>query len=150
MVDSDESGIMNISIGPRSDSHNQTAFLNGLEIMELMKISDFVLFLKKPKSDTLFAIVGSVGGGAFVIILIVEVLLNRKCRKAKPAQSSSWPLSLPFHGRVSSYKRMSEKTANLSPSNLNLALRISYHEIEQSTKNFDSNLLIGEGGFGKV
>ncbi|KAK6287811.1 hypothetical protein POUND7_013990 [Theobroma cacao] len=152
VVDSDESGIMNISIGPRRDSQNQNAFLNGLEIMELMKKSDFDLLPEKPKSkwNSLFAIVGSVGGGAFVIVLIVIVLLSLKCRKAKPEQSSGWPLSMPLCGRGSSYNRMSEKSANISPSNLNLALRISYYEIEQSTKNFASNLLIGEGGFGKV
>ncbi|XVF17607.1 hypothetical protein REPUB_Repub10bG0137900 [Reevesia pubescens] len=140
VVDSDESGILNISIGPRSDSKNWTAFLNGLEIMEL---SDFFLSPAKPKNKrSLYAIVGSVGAGAFVIILIVVVFLSLKCRKAKPEQSSSWP--------PSSYNRMSEKTANMSPSNLNLALRISYYEIQQSTNNFDSNLLNGEGGFGKV
>ncbi|XWS33548.1 hypothetical protein CRYUN_Cryun22dG0092500 [Craigia yunnanensis] len=120
--------------------------------MELMKKSDFVLFSEKPKSKrtSLFAIVGSINGAAFVIILIVLVFLGWKCRKAKPKQSSSWPLSLPLYGRGSSYNRMSEKTANMSTSNLKLALRIPYYEIEESTKNFDSNLLIGEGGFGKV
>ncbi|KAK6237704.1 hypothetical protein QUC31_003173 [Theobroma cacao] len=93
VVDSDESGIMNISIGPRRDSQNQNAFLNGLEIMELMKKSDFDLLPEKPKSkwNSLFAIVGSVGGGAFVIVLIVIVLLSLKCRKAKPEQSSGLP-----------------------------------------------------------
>ncbi|KAL4378797.1 hypothetical protein GQ457_02G015010 [Hibiscus cannabinus] len=152
VVDSDESGIMNISIGLRSNSLNQNAFLNGIEIMEFMKKSDIVLPPEKPKSkrSNLFAIVGSVVGGAFVIILIVAVLVVLKCRKAKPAQSSTWPLPLPLYGRGSSYNRMSWTTANMSPFNLNLALRISHYEIEQSTKNFDSNLLIGEGGFGKV
>ncbi|XVF59345.1 hypothetical protein PTKIN_Ptkin07bG0268100 [Pterospermum kingtungense] len=151
VVDSDESGIMNISVGPRSDSQNQTAFLNGLEIMELMNKSDIVLLPDKAtsKRPSLFVIVGSVGCGAFVIVLIV-VFLSWKWRKPKPEQSSSWPLSLPLYGRGSSYNRMSEKTSNMSPSNLNLALRISYSEIEQSSKNFDSSLLIGEGGFGKV
>ncbi|KAE8715723.1 hypothetical protein F3Y22_tig00110160pilonHSYRG00243 [Hibiscus syriacus] len=130
VVDSDESGTMNISIGPWSDSQDQNAFLNGIEIMEFMKKSNIVFPAKKPasKRSNLFAIVGSVVGGAFVIILIVAVLVVLKCRKAKPIQSS----------------------ANMSPSNLNLALRIPYYEIEQSTKNFDSSLLIGEGGFGKV
>ncbi|XP_012490258.2 probable receptor-like protein kinase At5g24010 [Gossypium raimondii] len=152
VVDSDESGIMNISIGPRSDSQNQTAFLNGLEIMQLMKKSDFVSWPGKPESNktSLFAIVGSIGGGSFVIILVAIVLLSLKRRKVKPGQSSSWPFSGPFYARSSSYNRMSEKTSNMLPSNLNLALRLSYHEIEQSTKNFDSNLVIGEGGFGKV
>ncbi|KAE8693336.1 putative receptor-like protein kinase [Hibiscus syriacus] len=130
VVDSDESGTMNISVGPTSDSQDQNAFLNGIEIMEFMKKSDIVLPTEKPKSkrSNLFAIVGSVVGGTFVIILIVAVLVVSKCRKAKASQSS----------------------ANMSPSNLNFALRIPYHEIEQSTKNFHSSLLIGEGGFGKV
>ncbi|KAK9037935.1 hypothetical protein V6N11_022833 [Hibiscus sabdariffa] len=152
VVDSDASGIMNISIGPRSDSLDQNAFLNGIEIMEFTKKSDIVLPPEKLKSKrrNLFPVVGSVVGAAFVIILIVAVLVGLKCRKTKPAQSSSWPLSLPLYGGGSSYDRMSGKTANMSPSNLNLALRISYYEIEQSTKNFDSSLLIGEGGFGKV
>ncbi|OMP01893.1 hypothetical protein COLO4_11494 [Corchorus olitorius] len=151
VVDSDESGVMNISIGPRRDSQNQTAFLNGLEIMELMKKSDSVTLVAektRSKKTTLIALVGSIGGAIF--ILAVAVLLCLRCKKAKPEQSSNWPLSLPMYGRGSSYNRVSEKTADLLPSNLNLALRISYYEIEQSTKNFDPNLLIGEGGFGKV
>ncbi|KAG4175957.1 hypothetical protein ERO13_A11G219633v2 [Gossypium hirsutum] len=136
VVDSDESEIMNISIGPRSDSQYQTAFLNGLEIIELMKKSDFFL--------------GSIGGGSFVIILVAIVILSLKRRKAKLGQYSSRPFSGPFYARSSSYNRMSEKASNMLPSNLNLSLRLSYHEIEQSTKNFDSNLVIGEGGFEKV
>ncbi|TYH44903.1 hypothetical protein ES332_D11G227000v1 [Gossypium tomentosum] len=152
VVDSDESGIMNISIVPRLDSPNQIAFLNGLEIMELIKKSDFVSWPKKPESNrtSLFAIVGSIGGGSFVIILVAIALLSLKRRKAKVGQSSSWPLSGPFYAKSSSHNRMSEKTSNMLPSNLNLSLRLSYHEMEQSTKNFDSNLVIGEGGFEKV
>nr|KJB43831.1 hypothetical protein B456_007G218700 [Gossypium raimondii] len=152
VVDSDESGIMNISIVPRLDSPNQIAFLNGLEIMELIKKSDFVSWPRKPESNrtSLFAIVGSIGGGSSVIILVAIVLLSLKRRKAKAGQSSSWPFSGPFYAKSSSHNRMSEKTSNMLPSNLNLALRLSYHEMEQSTKNFDSNLVIGEGGFEKV
>ncbi|MBA0653646.1 hypothetical protein Goklo_020795 [Gossypium klotzschianum] len=152
VVDSDESGIMNISIVPRLDSPNQIAFLNGLEIMELIKKSDFVSWPRKAESNrtSLFAIVGSIGGGSFVIILVAIVLLSLKRRKAKAGQFSIWPFSGPFYAKRSSHNRMSEKTSNMLPSNLNLALRLSYHEMEQSTKNFDSNLVIWEGGFEKV
>ncbi|MBA0770241.1 hypothetical protein Gotri_018901 [Gossypium trilobum] len=85
VVDSDESGIKNISIVPRLDSPNQIAFLNGLEIMELIKKSDFVSWPRKPESNrtSLFAIFGSIGGGSFVIILVAIVLLSLKRRNTK-------------------------------------------------------------------
>ncbi|XP_062154484.1 probable receptor-like protein kinase At5g24010 [Alnus glutinosa] len=37
VVDSDDSGVMNISVGPRQDSKNKNAYLNGLEILEFAK-----------------------------------------------------------------------------------------------------------------
>ncbi|MBA0803179.1 hypothetical protein Gohar_013421, partial [Gossypium harknessii] len=42
MVDSDDSGFINISIGPDSNSIDQNAFLNGVEIMEMMGKFDLV------------------------------------------------------------------------------------------------------------
>ncbi|MBA0734998.1 hypothetical protein Gogos_018883 [Gossypium gossypioides] len=129
VVDSDKSGVMNVSVGPRNDSENQMAFLNGIEIMEFMKESSFVVPQERSKKRTnLVPIVGSVVGAVvFVVVFIVAMVMFLKCRKRKP---------------------LSEKTSNMSP--LDLALRISYYEIEQATKNFDSGLLIGEGGFGRV
>ncbi|TYH78984.1 hypothetical protein ES332_D03G029500v1 [Gossypium tomentosum] len=129
VVDSDKSGVMNVSVGPRNDSENQMAFLNGIEIMEFMKESSFVVPEERSKKRTnLVPIVGSVVGAVvFVVVFIVAMVMFLKCRKRKP---------------------LSEKTSNMSP--LDLALRISYYEIEQATKNFNSGLLIGEGGFGRV
>jgi len=37
VVDSDDSGVMNISVGPRQDSKNKNAYLNGLEILEFAR-----------------------------------------------------------------------------------------------------------------
>jgi hypothetical protein len=37
LVDSDESGVLSVSIGPRQDSPNKNAYLNGLEILEFSK-----------------------------------------------------------------------------------------------------------------
>ncbi|MBA0802458.1 hypothetical protein Gohar_012744, partial [Gossypium harknessii] len=42
VVDSDDSGFINISIGPDSNSIVQNAFLNGVEIMEMMGKSNLV------------------------------------------------------------------------------------------------------------
>ncbi|KAF2302118.1 hypothetical protein GH714_032850 [Hevea brasiliensis] len=55
-----------------------------------------------------------------------------------------------FYGG-SSYNWSSERTANVSIApDLKLALKIPYVEIQRATKNFNSKLMIGEGGFGKV
>lgn len=128
VVDSDKYGVMNVSVGPRNDSDNQMAFLNGIEIMEFLKESDIPLPRERSKKrSNLVPIVGSVVGAVVFVVFIVAMVMFLKCRKRKP---------------------LSEETSNMSP--LNLALRISYYEIEQATKNFDYGLLIGEGGFGRV
>ncbi|KAK1393448.1 hypothetical protein POM88_012504 [Heracleum sosnowskyi] len=89
--DSDTSGLLNISIGPGVE--NQTAFLNGLEIMELM--NDRSLDgLRKKKTDRnvlIIIIIGSVVGGVgFVLVLIFTI--GR--RKAKTVENSDWPLKM--------------------------------------------------------
>jgi serine/threonine protein kinase len=74
---------------------------------------------------------------------VVLVALHLKCKKAKPDQS--------LHFGGISFNRLTEGSAAGSlPSNLNLSLRIPFAEIQYATKNFNSKLLIGEGGFGKV
>ncbi|GMP31386.1 hypothetical protein CsSME_00005620 [Camellia sinensis var. sinensis] len=122
VVDSDDFGFINVSIGPRQDSNNQTAFLNGLEIMEI--IGGLSPDLKKlSKTHLLLVIVGSVLG-VFV--------MTYKFRIAKPVENSDW------------------QTIPSPVCNLNLGLKLSLSEIQYATKNFNSKLMIGEGGFGKV
>ena len=148
VVDSDDSGFANFSISPSENgSPIRNAFLNGLEIMEFMKTSGSVLDECKPvkKLSPVIKIIGSVGSGAFMILIIV-VALRLKCRKSMPDQSLT---KLLFGGL--SFNRLTEGSANSSvPSNLNLSWRISLAEIQFATKNFNAKLLIGEGGFGKV
>ncbi|XP_050291836.1 probable receptor-like protein kinase At5g24010 isoform X3 [Quercus robur] len=148
VVDSDDSGFMNFSISPsENESRILNAFLNGLEIMEFVKTSGSILDECKPvkKLSPVIKIIGSVGSGAFMIVIIV-VALRLKCRKSVPDQSLT---KLLFGGL--SFNRLTEGSANSSlPSNLNLSWRISLAEIQFATKNFNAKLLIGEGGFGKV
>ncbi|XP_059642249.1 probable receptor-like protein kinase At2g23200 isoform X2 [Cornus florida] len=144
VVDSDSSGYMNISVGPRSDSVNKTAFLNGVEIMELMKEDD-------PSKRHLFIIIGAVFGGLafFVLSLMVVLFWRMRCRKAKPNESVHWPM-VPLYGG-SSYDQITERTANGSiVPHFYLGLKVPMAEILYATNHFDNKLMIGEGGFGRV
>ena len=167
VVDSDDSGYVNISVGPRSKSLNQTAFLNGLEIMEKIERSGAYPVpsnpnktlesppsnpnktLKpapsKPKKNFMFAIAGSVVGVAFVLMLIGVFM---KCRKASPAETRGWSVLL-YGGR--SFWKTNDRTANNSSvSSLNLGLKLPFSEILHATNNFNPKVIVGEGGCGKV
>jgi hypothetical protein len=132
VVDSDDSGVMNISVGPRQDSTNKNAYLNGLEIMEFTKESDVVPIHGKPKKRVV-VIVATACGAVFVFILVVLFF---------------WGSLRVLHGKGSPYRK---RTANAFPvRNVNLNLKMHLLEIQVATHNFDTKLLIGEGGFGKV
>ncbi|KAJ9170630.1 hypothetical protein P3X46_018724 [Hevea brasiliensis] len=144
VVESDNSGFLKVSVLQRNDSEIKDAFLNGLEIMEMLEKS------QKPKKKTQPIMVGSVGAVLFVVVLLVGFLVILKSRRAKSYRTSGRPFSMPPY-RGSSYNWSSERTANVSiDPDLKLALKIPYVEIQRATKNFNSKLMIGEGGFGKV
>jgi hypothetical protein len=70
VVDSDYSGVMSISVGPRQDSTIKNAYLNGLEIFEFMKESDVVPIHGKPKKHVV-VIVATACGAVFVFVLVM-------------------------------------------------------------------------------
>ncbi|XP_041027317.1 probable receptor-like protein kinase At2g23200 [Juglans microcarpa x Juglans regia] len=151
VVDSDDSGTMNISIGPRDDSPEINAYLNGLEIMEILETSGSVPAVSERKNKHTFLVVVSVLGGLVLIcILAVGFFLVFKCRKEKPVENSDWS-PIPVFGVGSTHSRATEGTTNgsLLP-NFNLALKVPLAEILYATNNFDTRLLIGKGGFGNV
>nr|KJB48633.1 hypothetical protein B456_008G078800 [Gossypium raimondii] len=127
VVDSDDSGLMNISIGPDSSSSVKNAFLNGVEIMEMMRESEFV----KPKQKSVFVIVGPfLGGLVLVCIFGGSAPSNKMSQQSSPSR---------------------EGTTNASPvPDLYLGLKIPFLEIQLATSNFDKKLLISKGGFGNV
>ncbi|XP_024978077.1 probable receptor-like protein kinase At2g23200 [Cynara cardunculus var. scolymus] len=126
VVDSGDSRFVNISIGAIRGNYDQPAFLNGIEIMELLMNSGAVDQPSTRKTKTVYIVVGCVVGAvAIVLILLVGVLIGLKLRKVKTDIIDPLPIS-------------------------DLNLRIPFADILLATNNFDENLRIGKGGFGTV
>ncbi|KAK8653678.1 hypothetical protein V6N13_127667 [Hibiscus sabdariffa] len=150
VVVSDDSGFMNISIGPDSRSLVKTAFLNGVEIMEMMRESDFVKSKQKPVFVIVVPVVLGVGGLVLVCIFGGLLFIILRSKKLKSIET---PEGLPltaYKGSTHSNRKKSQQstrsregTTNASPvPDLNLGLKIPFFEIQLATSNFDTKLLI--------
>ncbi|XP_008239028.1 PREDICTED: probable receptor-like protein kinase At2g23200 [Prunus mume] len=157
VLSSNRSEFINISIGPSKDTTYNNSFLNGLEMLEIIEGQALsnppasVCNMKGRKKIKVGLVVGSVIGGlSLICILIVGILFGLKYRKAKHVETSEWSPMLAVGGG-STHSRLTDGTITGSPMNyLNLGLKISFAELQQATNNFDTKLLIGEGGFGNV
>ncbi|PON96988.1 Mitogen-activated protein kinase kinase kinase [Trema orientale] len=155
VVDSDDSGFMQVSIGPSelSAPSRINAILNGAEIMKMVNV-----VTSQPNGGAtkknIWVLVGSIVGGVIVLCLAVLGILlafrwTKRKAKPRPAESVGWTPLRVFGG--SSLSRMSEGTTLASPGpNGYLGLRIPFNDILSATNNFDKNLIIGSGGFGIV
>ncbi|KAM1728361.1 probable receptor-like protein kinase At2g23200 [Malus domestica] len=84
VVESGESELINISIGPNANTNTNNSYLNGLEMLEIMEESAPIPNMKEPKSINVNVVVGSVLGSLCPIcILVVRFLFDLKYRKAK-------------------------------------------------------------------
>ncbi|GMY11840.1 probable receptor-like protein kinase At2g23200 [Fagus crenata] len=135
VVDSDNSGFINFSVSPsEQDSRVLNAFVNGLEIMEVMTNKSGLIPQECDESEKrhlpVITIVGSVCGGVFVILIVV-VALRLKYRKAEADQSLG---GLIFGGM--SFNRLSEGSSTGSlPAHLKLSLRIPFADIQPAINN---------------
>ncbi|EXC05971.1 putative receptor-like protein kinase [Morus notabilis] len=154
IVDSDDSGFMQISVGPSdlSPPSRINAILNGAEIMRMVNVDGSRPGDGGDNKKTVWILVGSIVGGVVLLCLaVIGILccLRRKKRKPKrrPAESVGWTPLRVFGG--SSLSRMSERTTLASPNGY-LGLRIPFADILLATNNFDKSRIIGSGGFGIV
>ncbi|KAK8657220.1 hypothetical protein V6N13_035472 [Hibiscus sabdariffa] len=118
VVDSDDSGVIRVSVGPSdlSTPSRINAILNGAEIMRL--VNPIGLHAKSEKKS-IWILVGFIVGGFLICCLAAAaVLLMFKCKKKKPkpprrVESAGWTQLRVYGG--SSYSRMSEGTGTTSP-----------------------------------
>lgn len=147
LVDSDGSGFMNISVGPRNDSKSKNAFLNGVEIMEL--INDRDEWSDDKNKNNLWIIVGPVVGGVVLIVVVSAVVVLFCLKSRKQDENSNWPVVSVYAGSTPSRTTVRTPIGSTTP-DINLGLKIPFAEILYATNKFDSKFMIGEGGFGKV
>ncbi|KAK6936800.1 Malectin-like domain [Dillenia turbinata] len=155
VVNSDESGFVQISVGPSelSSTLRANAILNGVEIMKMVDVAELESGSKR--GSVWIVVVSVLGGIAVICFAVLAAVIALKCRKKKEeekpkrVESMGW-VALPINGG-SSHSRLSEVTANVSPGpNLFFALKIPFSDIQYITNNFDKSLKIGSGGFGMV
>ncbi|PWA56099.1 protein kinase superfamily protein [Artemisia annua] len=139
VVDSGEFDNVSISFGAiRGD-----VFLNGVEIMELLKDG-------KKNEKKVHLVIGCVVGGV-VLVLVLGFLIRSKYWKSKPVVGAKRESNM-----VSSYGRSLSISIDFTKNhsspipNLNLNLKFQLADILQATNNFDEKLMIGKGGFGRV
>ncbi|XP_010276912.1 PREDICTED: probable receptor-like protein kinase At5g24010 [Nelumbo nucifera] len=153
VIDSDDSGFLRISVGPSEITAppNINALLNGVEIMRMVSAKGSILPSGSKKKHVALLLGSVLGGSALMCVLIIAVVLEMKRRKKKkktgsrPGETVAWP-SWQATG-VRSGSVLYERTGSTS---MHLGMKIPFAEIQFATKNFDDNLIIGSGGFGRV
>lgn len=147
-----------VQIGPPSLFDGlPNAILNGLEIMKLSNSEDsfdnsftgnFIgPKMSKKRKPVLLPIAASLGGSA-MLGLITAIYLCCFYHRKKPMRTFTWR-TLPTHAGNSETKISTGSYGSSVPS-LGLGRVLAFSEIQEATKNFDENLVLGVGGFGKV
>ncbi|WVZ22333.1 hypothetical protein V8G54_000877 [Vigna mungo] len=155
VVNSDNSGIIKVSLTPDGTAAIPNAFLNGLEIMKVIESSNSVPpDLEEPDSEynRLPLLLGSVLGGLVLVSIVVlfGFLWRCKMKKEKSAENSDW-LPILDNAGGSSHGRLTDITNHCSPiPKINLELKIPLIDLQLATKSFHATQLIGKGGFGNV
>ncbi|KAL3722021.1 hypothetical protein ACJRO7_034381 [Eucalyptus globulus] len=153
VVQRGSSGLVNISIGllNASDTPSQQAYLNGLEIMEIIGSwdLDFAHSGVDNQNKHVGLIIGLVSG-SIVLICVSAAIFICKYRKLKRTETWAWS-PLPAIRGGSSHSELTEQSTHSSAvPNLHLGLKVPLAAIHFATNNFNGKLLIGKGGFSNV
>ncbi|KAK9069271.1 hypothetical protein SSX86_013387 [Deinandra increscens subsp. villosa] len=146
VVDSDKSGVLEISVGPSdlSTSLRKNAILNGVEIMKIVNPVGQKISPKKKKIWVLISLIVGVliVSCCAILAILIFLKLRKKTRaKARRAESNGWT---PLRVQGSTHSKFSEGTNNVNK------LKIPFVDLQSRTNNFDKSLIIGSGGFGIV
>ncbi|KAH7520249.1 hypothetical protein FEM48_Zijuj08G0124100 [Ziziphus jujuba var. spinosa] len=149
--DDSDSGVLSISIGTLIRSPVQKAYLNGLEILEIMDGIASVPVEDNSKKINVATLIGSVAGALAVVCIWVMgfFLFVLKRGKSKLVGTLDWSPLRAF-GLGSSHSGVTELTIKGSTIPDVLGLKITFSKIQFATNNFDPRLVIGKGGFGNV
>ncbi|PON80806.1 Mitogen-activated protein kinase kinase kinase [Parasponia andersonii] len=155
-------GALTVQIGPSNlGSGDLNAILNGLEVLKMSNTvesldGEFGVDGRRESVGSRRGTVAAVGFammfGAFVGLGAMVIKWHKRPQDWQKRNSfSSW--LLPLHAGDTSF--MSSKNAgshktNFYSSTLGLGRYFSFAELQEATKNFDANAIIGVGGFGNV
>ncbi|KAA8546007.1 hypothetical protein F0562_020542 [Nyssa sinensis] len=150
---------LTLQIGPlNEDTGSKNAIINGLEVL---KINNSVNSLdgefgvdgksaSGPTRGTVAAVGFAMMFGAFVGLGAMAVKWQKRPHDWQKRNSfSSW--LLPLHaGDTSFMTSKSSRKTNFYSSTMGLGRYFSFAELQEATKNWDPNAVIGVGGFGNV
>lgn len=152
-----------LQIGPMNQNTGAVnAIINGLEILKMSNSVgsldgefgvDGKKNIVKSNRNTVAAVGFAMMFGAFVGLGAMVIKWHKRPQDWQKRNSfSSW--LLPLHAGDTSF--MTSKTSmgshksNFYSSTLGLGRYFSFSELQEATKNFDTNAIIGVGGFGNV
>ncbi|KAK6163234.1 hypothetical protein DH2020_000098 [Rehmannia glutinosa] len=146
---------LNISIGPSPRSAYPDAFLNGLEIMKISNSRDSLSGESNlpsfPGSKNRVGLIVGVSVGASVALVLAGILfyVHRRRKQERLGHSKTW-VPIPVNGETSHTMGSKYSTGTAASVAYGLSYRIPFAAVQEATNNFDENLVIGVGGFGKV
>ncbi|KAI3757935.1 hypothetical protein L6452_05479 [Arctium lappa] len=152
-----------VQVGPLNEPMGtKNAILNGLEILRINNSvnsldGEFGVDGKSPfgpSRGTVAAVGFAMMFGAFAGLGAMAVKWQKRPQDWQKKNSfSSW--LLPFHAGDASYMQSSKtslgsKKSAFHSSTMGLGRYLSFSELQDATKNWDSNSVVGVGGFGNV